>query len=32
MTATVPPAFWDEIKRQGLVAADAPVPKVRELV
>jgi D-threo-aldose 1-dehydrogenase len=32
MTATVPPAFWDELRRQGLVAADAPVPKVRELV
>ena len=31
MTATVPPAFWDELKRQGLVAADVPVPKVREL-
>jgi D-threo-aldose 1-dehydrogenase len=31
MTATVPPAFWDELKRQGLVATDAPVPKVREL-
>ena len=31
MTATVPPAFWDELKRQGLIAADAPVPKVPEL-
>jgi D-threo-aldose 1-dehydrogenase len=31
MTATVPPAFWDELKRQGLIAAGAPVPKVREL-
>jgi D-threo-aldose 1-dehydrogenase len=32
MTATVPPAFWDELKRQGLVAADAPLPRVPELV
>jgi D-threo-aldose 1-dehydrogenase len=31
MTATVPPAFWDELKRQGLIAAGAPMPKVREL-
>lgn len=31
MTATVPPAFWDELKRQGLVAADAPVAKVPAL-
>jgi D-threo-aldose 1-dehydrogenase len=32
MTATVPPAFWDELKRQGLIAADASVPEVAELV
>jgi D-threo-aldose 1-dehydrogenase len=32
MTATVPPDFWDELTRQGLIAADAPVPKVAELV
>ena len=32
MTATVPPAFWDELKRENLIAADAPVPKVAELV
>jgi D-threo-aldose 1-dehydrogenase len=32
MTATVPPAFWEEIKRRGLVAADAPLPRVPELV
>jgi len=31
MTATVPPAFWDELKRQGLIAAEASVPRVREL-
>lgn len=32
VTATVPPAFWDELKREKLIAADAPVPKVPELV
>ena len=32
MTATVPPAFWDEIKREGLITANAPVPQVTELV
>jgi D-threo-aldose 1-dehydrogenase len=32
MTTTVPPAFWDELKREGLIAADAPVPQVAELV
>jgi D-threo-aldose 1-dehydrogenase len=32
MSATVPPAFWDELKGQGLIAADAPVPRVPELV
>jgi D-threo-aldose 1-dehydrogenase len=32
MTATVPPAFWDELKHQGLVAAEAPLPRVAELV
>ena len=26
MQDTVPPAFWDELKRQGLIEADAPVP------
>jgi D-threo-aldose 1-dehydrogenase len=31
MTTTVPPAFWDEIKRQGLIAATAPVPNALEL-
>jgi D-threo-aldose 1-dehydrogenase len=31
MTATVPPAFWEEAKREGLIAADAPVPRVLEL-
>jgi D-threo-aldose 1-dehydrogenase len=32
MTATVSPAFWDELKSGGLIAANAPVPKVSELV
>jgi D-threo-aldose 1-dehydrogenase len=32
MTATVPPAFWDELKNEGLIAADAPLPRVPELV
>jgi D-threo-aldose 1-dehydrogenase len=31
MTATVPPAFWDELKRQNLIAAGAPVPNALEL-
>lgn len=31
MTTTVPPAFWDELKREGLIAADAPVPNALEL-
>jgi D-threo-aldose 1-dehydrogenase len=31
MTATVPPAFWDELKRQGLIAVEAPVPNALEL-
>jgi D-threo-aldose 1-dehydrogenase len=32
MTATVPASFWDELKREGLIAAQAPVPNVPELV
>jgi D-threo-aldose 1-dehydrogenase len=31
MKSVVPPAFWDELKRQGLIAADAPVPNALEL-
>jgi D-threo-aldose 1-dehydrogenase len=31
MKSTVPPAFWDELRRQGLIAAEAPVPKMLEL-
>jgi D-threo-aldose 1-dehydrogenase len=31
VTATLPPAFWDELRDEGLIAAEAPVPKVREL-
>ena len=31
MKSTVPPAFWDELRRQGLIAADAPVPNALEL-
>jgi D-threo-aldose 1-dehydrogenase len=31
MTAMVPPGFWDELKDQGLIAAEAAVPKVAEL-
>jgi len=31
MTTTVPPAFWNELKRQGLIAAEAPVPNALEL-
>jgi D-threo-aldose 1-dehydrogenase len=31
MTTKVPPAFWDELKREGLIAADAPVPNALEL-
>ncbi|WP_211172357.1 aldo/keto reductase [Massilia forsythiae] len=29
MQDTVPPAFWDELKRQGLIEPDAPVPQAR---
>jgi D-threo-aldose 1-dehydrogenase len=32
MTTMVPPAFWDELRREDLIAADAPVPNVTELV
>ena len=31
MTGTVPPAFWDELKRQGLIVDAAPVPNALEL-
>jgi D-threo-aldose 1-dehydrogenase len=32
MTATLPPAFWEELTHQGLIDADAPLPRVAELV
>jgi D-threo-aldose 1-dehydrogenase len=32
MTATVPPAFWEELKHQGLIAAEAPLFRMPELV
>jgi D-threo-aldose 1-dehydrogenase len=31
MKSVVPPAFWDELRRQGLIAAGAPVPNALEL-
>jgi hypothetical protein len=29
MTERIPAAFWDALKREGLIAADAPVPAER---